>query len=125
MDSLEYVKQTASEPFKWGVNDCAMWAVGLIKQQTGIDVAKPYLGQYSTAFGCKRIIESKGGLLALMQEALQGFEPTISDGVAVAEADGQIICGILIDENLYLKTERGFQVKTDYTLLQGWSCQQR
>ncbi len=56
-------------PFAWGVNDCCLFAADWVLAATGRDLAAEYRGQYATALGALRFVESAGGVEGLVQRA--------------------------------------------------------
>lgn len=57
-------------PFKWGTNDCCLWACDVIKACTSTDLAAKFRGRYSDATGATRIIKRFGKNLEKMVEKL-------------------------------------------------------
>ncbi len=58
-------------PFKWGVNDCALFACDVIREATGADHAAPFRGRYKSARGAVRVLkEFAGGGLEETAEAI-------------------------------------------------------
>jgi len=48
-------------PYKWGENDCAMFAADGVLAQTGVDIASDFRGRYTTQAGAYRVIKSVCG----------------------------------------------------------------
>lgn len=46
--------------FCWGVNDCALFAADGVRVQTGLDLAAPFRGRYTTAIGAARALKRYG-----------------------------------------------------------------
>lgn len=59
------VRDRLTKPFKWGEQDCALFAADCVQAVTGDDLAATLRGTYSTALAAARILESWGGLEAL------------------------------------------------------------
>jgi hypothetical protein len=49
-------------PFRWGSNDCCLFAADCIKAATGVDVAEDVRGKYCDTITAYRLIDSFGGL---------------------------------------------------------------
>lgn len=55
-----FVAATRAEPFAWGVQDCALWAVRAIDAMCGTEYAVPIVGQYSSADGAVAYAQARG-----------------------------------------------------------------
>lgn len=49
-----FIESRRNEPFRWGVNDCGLFAADAVRAITGIDPAAAIRG-YRTAFGAARL----------------------------------------------------------------------
>lgn len=67
LDSLVYERLNA--PFRWGSNDCALFAADAVQATTGVDFAAKLRG-YRTAREALRIISARGGLVSIATRAL-------------------------------------------------------
>lgn len=54
-----YLEPLREKPFKWGGNDCALFAGGAVKAMTGFDPMRGLRG-YSTEEGAQRMLRDKG-----------------------------------------------------------------
>jgi cell wall-associated NlpC family hydrolase len=66
----QYLRAHAQTPFVWGSNDCSLFTCGAIQAQTGIDVAAPFRGQYTTSFSAAKAMSryvGKTGALSLLE----------------------------------------------------------
>lgn len=61
----EYIKESRSTVFQWGVNDCVLFAVKGAEKITGINTYQEYLG-YKSKRGADKIIKEAGGFEALI-----------------------------------------------------------
>lgn len=52
-------------PFEWGVHDCCLWAADAVLATTGVDLAVPWRGTYSTEGEAAALLDALGGLRAL------------------------------------------------------------
>lgn len=57
---IAYVSGAARTPFEWGRHDCALFAAGAVKAQTGKDPACGLRGQYRTAAGAMKHLRKLG-----------------------------------------------------------------
>ncbi|MFW2541538.1 DUF6950 family protein [Primorskyibacter sp. 2E107] len=121
----DFIALTRSEPFEWGVNDCALWCASAVRYETGFDPAGDLRGTYSTRVGCHRIIMAAGNLLNLISPRMTRLPDLDGDGVAVLRHDGRTLCGLILDGRAVLRMERGLRLADDFTVLRGWSCRKR
>lgn len=56
-----YIKTVEETPFKWGVNDCCLFACNCVEVMTGSDPGAEYRGKYKTAKGSVRALKKYGG----------------------------------------------------------------
>eukprot|EP00998_Keelungia_sp_KM082_P003433 NODE_14272_length_423_cov_1.733108_g14249_i0.p2 GENE.NODE_14272_length_423_cov_1.733108_g14249_i0~~NODE_14272_length_423_cov_1.733108_g14249_i0.p2 ORF type:complete len:102 (+),score=6.93 NODE_14272_length_423_cov_1.733108_g14249_i0:117-422(+) len=97
------------------------WAAGLWSEATGFDPAADLRGAYDTAFGGRRIVMARGGLLRLAQDCMAGIEAGgDGDGVCIASAQGQTLAGIMSGGRLWLKVDRGAIAPRKFTILDRW-----
>ncbi|MEE8534768.1 MAG: hypothetical protein V3S45_01910 [Kiloniellales bacterium] len=60
-----------ARPFKWGENDCALFACDVLLEATGQDFAAPFRGRYKSAVGAARVLKKfAGGGLEETAEAI-------------------------------------------------------
>lgn len=64
VDLTNHIKSLEKTPFKWGSQDCVMFAVGCAKVITGVNHAEKH--SYSTKEQAQDIINSAGGLRSLI-----------------------------------------------------------
>lgn len=63
-----FIESRRHAPFKWGENDCCLFAADWVLELTGDDHAKQYRGKYSDEKGAARIIKRRGGMRAFAQD---------------------------------------------------------
>ena len=61
--------------FRWGVADCATAAAAHVFALTGRDVFAPYAGAYDSPVAAGRLIAAHGGLIDMVDAALDGIWP--------------------------------------------------
>jgi len=92
-----FLTESASKPFEWGENDCALFMADAVKAQTGCDIAQDYRGKYKTEIGSKKALKKYGaGTLKQTVEATfkrRKGAPMIGDVVLIERPEGTI-CGI-------------------------------
>lgn len=64
-----YISEKEKEPFKWGENDCILFAVKAYEIITGINHYHSYL-PYNTEEEAKKILKKNGGFLKLFKKHL-------------------------------------------------------
>ena len=113
---------TISE-FKWGTNDCCMFAVGCVEIITGIDYGKEYRG-YKTALGASRRLEKYGGVVGIATIELGDPKPCIEakrgDVVSFITND-EIALGICVSDKIAAVGENGLMFFPMRDGLNAWS----
>lgn len=119
----DFVSRTLGDRFDWGTNNCALWSADAVLHCTGIDPAEAFREECTDWASCRRLIIRSGGLRRLVTDAMDrlGFHDLDGDGVALARADGAILCGIVLDGRLICKTDRGGRIHDAFDLIRGWS----
>lgn len=57
---IEEIEDAMRREFKWGEDDCCLWACNVVKRVCGIDLARPLRG-YSNSFGAARKLKDYAG----------------------------------------------------------------
>lgn len=60
-----------TRPFEYGQMDCSMWAASWVQQQTGVDLATDWRGQYSTEAEYRRLLLAEGGIVRVVARAMK------------------------------------------------------
>jgi hypothetical protein len=69
-----FLRESADEPFVWGVNDCALRACDAVRAMTGTDIAARLRGRYKTQLGAARVMRRLAGdLEAVAQQVAYEF----------------------------------------------------
>lgn len=63
----DYLTAMRFTPFKWGENDCVLFAVKGVEAMTGVNTYQEYLG-YKSKTGALRIIRDGGGIDAIVSK---------------------------------------------------------
>lgn len=71
-------------PFVLGQMDCSLWAAAWVRQQTGVDLAADWRGQYRTEAEYTRLLLGEGGLVRVAARAMKRLGAQL-----VAPADAQ------------------------------------
>ena len=58
----EFLRANQNRPFEYGKWDCCLFVCDAIAEMTGIDLAAPYRGKYSTRIGALRAINEQVGI---------------------------------------------------------------
>jgi hypothetical protein len=77
---FEIFEARKGDPFKWGINDCVMFAADVVQAMTDTDLAEQFRGTYSDEIGAKRLLKGLGGIDSLVSSKLGA--PMISPLVA-------------------------------------------
>ena len=73
----DLVRRRLHTPFRWGEQDCCLWAADVVLACTGVDLAADLRGEYSTEFGARRVLAQHGGVVELAIARLGPVVPTI------------------------------------------------
>lgn len=60
-----FLREKQSQPFIWGSNDCCLFTCDWLQALYGVDHAADLRGTYDTALGAARVLEARGGVLAI------------------------------------------------------------
>lgn len=63
-----FIESRRETPFKWGENDCCLFAADWVLELTGVDHAEKYRGKYDDEKGAARIIKRRGGMRAFARD---------------------------------------------------------
>lgn len=84
-----------ARPFAWGEHDCCLQAAAAVQACTGVDLAAPWRGTYSTAAEAARLLQSLGGLRALAARAGPEIDPAFATagdvGLVVGEDGAELL----------------------------------
>lgn len=86
-------------PFVWGQNDCALFAADAVAVMTNSDLARDLRG-YTGARQALRLIQSRGGLRAIVDRALGGALPATyacTGDIALMRMGGRDALGVVIN----------------------------
>jgi hypothetical protein len=122
-----YLDSMAGEPFRWGINDCCLFAANWIRELRGVDPYKDYRGKYETALGAARLIKQGGGLdqASCVKMAEAGFKevnPNFAqrgDVCLVSGADERIFCGIIVPGGVAIPSEHGYLI-SNRVVIKAW-----
>lgn len=103
---IAYVADAARRPFVWGKHDCALFAAGAVKAQTGRDPARGLRGRYRSAAGAMKHLrklghEDLGDLVAAQFQEIKPAFAQVGD-IAVVDGDGMAALGIVQGERIYV-----------------------
>ena len=102
----DYVQTVASEPFRWGEHDCALFAAGAVRSMTGEDFAARYRGKYKTLRGGLGLLKKAGfadhaEMAASLFEEIHPSQAMVGD-IAAVEEDGAVALGVVQGELIYV-----------------------
>lgn len=81
-----FVEARRFAPFKWGTNDCALFAADGVLEMTNVDLAAD-LRTYTDEAGAAALIEKAGGML--------GFARTLARRAPGREQRGDIVLAVI------------------------------
>lgn len=108
-----YLSSVKAEPLVYGTHDCGLGlAAGAIEAMTGVDIANPWRGRYSTALGAVRMLFEDGfnGLEDLGRSLLPAAHPSmgqLGDIALIETGDVLGAFGLVIGERVLVLTETG------------------
>ena len=83
-------------PFKWGENDCCLFAADTVQVLTGVDHARDFRGTYATENEAATVLAEKGCIRTIATAALGAeIDPKLAqrgDVVLLKEPQGLGIC---------------------------------
>ncbi|GAA4218607.1 hypothetical protein GCM10022253_19400 [Sphingomonas endophytica] len=76
----DYVSALEGASFAWGTLDCALFAAGAVRAQTGVDPAADFRDRYRSAAGSVRALRrfGAGTLAATIDARLPGIAPAFA-----------------------------------------------
>ena len=66
----EYLESATRSAWSWGEQDCTLWVADFVLLVTGLDPGISFRGKYKTRLGCERLLKRRGGLVALVSDAM-------------------------------------------------------
>jgi len=105
---ISYLAETATKPFEFGENDCALFAAGAVAAMTGVDLAAQWRGQYSNREdGLKAL--SDAGYESHVDVAARAFDEiapafAAAGDIAVLEGPAGDVLGVVQGEAIYVLT---------------------
>ena len=112
----EYLESKRNDYFKYGVNDCALFAAGAIEAMTGEDIAKEYRGKYSTYIGGLRKVRVDGYKFhySIFEDKLTEIPVSFASfgdiGFYKTELDGVYSVGVVLGHKSAVITDTGFSL---------------
>lgn len=111
------------EPFKWGTNDCCMFAVRCVEVMTGIDYGKKFRG-YKTSLGAQKHLDKYGGVEGIATECLgESKNPKLAKrgDVISHENDDAIALGICVGSKIAAIGKDGVVFLPMKNAIKAWS----
>lgn len=105
------VAEHQNVPFKWGEQDCVLWAADTVFAITGEDPAKEFRGAYDSALSAARVLREAGGMEKLVSEKMGGTPvdsrlANVGDVVLVLQ-DGEPMLGVCNGDTLLATGSNG------------------
>ena len=83
-DLNDFISKSRQEPFKWGQNDCCLFAANAVLAVTGYDLAEDFRGKYTTGQGALKCLADHG--VRDVAELLELFQSSVVQPQFVAFA---------------------------------------
>lgn len=109
---VAYLAANARADLVFGQMDCALHGASALEAMTGVDLAAPYRGRYTTFLGGLRVLRKDGYAdhIALVAAHLRprtaGEAARPGDLAVVATADGPAL-GVVQGQSIYLRAPSG------------------
>lgn len=120
--------------FKWGVNDCALFAADGIQAYTGVDIADDFRGKYSDEAGAFALIRQVTGGATVADAAAycakkhalrERIHPLMAQrgDLVVVESAGVLISGLvhLNGRHVVVASEKGLNRLPITTVKRSWA----
>ena len=97
-----YITSVKNQPFEWGKLDCALFAAGAVKAQTGLDLAVDFRG-YRTELGGLRKARKLGFAdhVDVFARALPSADRLRVGDIAIIQEDGRRALGVVQGRGVY------------------------
>lgn len=102
------------KPFEWGTHDCCVgWACPVIKIQTGIDLAEPFFGKYTTAMGAYKALldagfKSPSEVIAQHFQSIPIASAQFGDVVALTTQETGEALAVIVGERIGILKPSGY-----------------
>jgi hypothetical protein len=105
----EYIDSKRGKPFRYGSNDCCMFAAGAVEAMTGIDPMPEYRGKYKTKASSIKALQEIGN--GDLESTIDAKFPVIPVGWAqrgdIAFFDGSL--GMVMDGFAWFVSDEGLE----------------
>lgn len=101
---------TAGQPWRWGVQDCTLWAADWCVARWGIDPARSFRDRYATEAEADALIAEAGSLIELVRPQMRfaAEKPAPDDGdVGVIEVLGRQTAAVRVGDKWAFRTPAG------------------
>ncbi len=106
-----WLREINGRPIEPGRHDCCLFGAGAIAAQTGIDIAAPWRGRYTTMAGGRRVLRKAGfdDHVALIAATLPGIHASVAreGDIGIVETEAGPAVGVSQGAVLYVLTETG------------------
>ncbi len=112
---FEVVKRAQNSEFKWGKNDCALFACDCAKAMTGVDYAADFRGKYSSRKGAMVALRKIEGVKSISKLASKylGEEIALTSvqrgDVVLIKVDSSEALGVVVGSYAVFLTSSGIQ----------------
>lgn len=122
----DYINRTAPKGFKWGEQDCALWASNMLVEVFGMqDVGEKFRGKYNNNIGAIRTVKENGYIDIpdiARKHCKEISKPEI--GALATWYDKQSL-GICLGAYSYFLAHEGVVKVSSKTVERFWKCQQQ
>lgn len=107
-----WLQAATGQPMRYGHFDCGLFGAGAVEAQTGVDLAAPFRGRYTTFRGGIRVLRRAGyrdhvDLIARHLREIHPITALPGDIAAVPDADGRPAVALVQGSAVYVLAPAG------------------
>lgn len=108
---VAWLREISGRPIQPGQHDCCLFGAGAIAAQTGVDIAAPWRGRYTTMAGGRRVLRRAGyddhvALIVALLPEIHASAAREGD-IALVDIGAELAVGLVQGAAIYVLTETG------------------
>lgn len=118
-----FLEERRNVRFRWGENDCVLFAADAVQAMTGVDLAAPWRGQWDSRASATDALGRAGGLLAAVDMILPAYDsPTMAGrgDLAAFATRGRIGLAVCVGAQAIAPSALGWQARPMGDALAAW-----
>lgn len=118
----DFIESRKNTPFKWGENDCCLFACDAVLAMTGRDYSTGFRGEYDNEVGALKVVKKAGGIRAIATAALGAeIKPlTAQRGDIVMLEIPRPTLGVCVGDRVAATGENGLEYRSLSTATCAW-----